>query len=61
MNMIQHAKNQVAELTRRAYEQAAAEGLVKSGDPGDAVLELGVGVHARILKHKTVDTRGSGF
>ena len=31
MNMIQSAKDQIVELTRRAYEAAAAEGLLPSG------------------------------
>lgn len=31
MNMIQSAKDQIVELTRRAYEAAAAEGLLPTG------------------------------
>ena len=39
MNMIQSAKNQIAELTRKAYLAAAAEGLLSGAlRQGDAVL-----------------------
>jgi hypothetical protein len=41
--------------------QVASQGLVESGDPGDAVLELGGGANGCILKQKSVDTTDSLF